>query len=552
MATRVLTAFFTLAGAPETGLTPTVTVRKVSDNSVVVNAQSMSEIGDGWYKYSWSSYDDTEQYVVIYNAGTDTVDARYLYSESSVADVRAIHEKTTNLPSDPADQSQVEAAISTAESNIRGVDSDTLKSISDQIDALPATDEYTAALAAIQADLDNPNQYKADVSALATEANATTNTANIIAEIDANETKIDAMQGNVTDILADTDTMEADLKSYMDTKETNIIAEIDANEIKIDALPAVGEYSAALAAIQADLDNPNQYKADISALALEASVQAVKSKTDNLPADPASQSAITSAISVSESAIRGSDSDDLKALSDQMDAAQSDLDNPNQYKADVSGLALEASVQDVKVKTDNLPVDPAAESNATLNRTQILNAIPSAADIDSELSSTHGSSSWEGESADVADLALESTAQAIKAKTDNLPADPTSETQATANKDEIIGEINDNESLLSTIDGNVVQIRAKTDLIPANFSTVLDNITEMLSRVLGLVHDNIVVDDYEYDVADNHTDCVAYIYDSKTNAELHDKITGLLYKYTLSVGIDGFNRVNLHRMVREL
>ena len=64
----------------------------------------------------------------------------------------------------------------------------------------------------------------------------------------------------IDDILVDTDTMEADLKTYMDTKETNIIVEIDANETKIDAL-------------QTDLDNPNQYKADVSALAIEANVE---------------------------------------------------------------------------------------------------------------------------------------------------------------------------------------------------------------------------------------------------------------------------------------
>jgi hypothetical protein len=47
--------------------------------------------------------------------------------------------------------------LDTAESNIRGADSDTLKSISDQLDTA-------------QADLDNPDQFKADVASLATAA----------------------------------------------------------------------------------------------------------------------------------------------------------------------------------------------------------------------------------------------------------------------------------------------------------------------------------------------------------------------------------------------
>ncbi len=52
------------------------------------------------------------------------------------ADVAAIKAKTDNLPSDPADESLLEAAITTAESNIRGVDNDTLKTLSDQIDGI--------------------------------------------------------------------------------------------------------------------------------------------------------------------------------------------------------------------------------------------------------------------------------------------------------------------------------------------------------------------------------------------------------------------------------
>ncbi len=48
--------------------------------------------------------------------------------------------------------------------------------------------------------------------------------------------------------------------------------------------------------------------------------------------------------------------------------------NEASFKADVSGLALEATAQAIKAKTDNLPADPASESS---------------------LASTHGSGSWE-------------------------------------------------------------------------------------------------------------------------------------------------------------
>jgi len=78
--------------------------------------------------------------------------------------------------------------------------------------------------------------------------------------------------------------------------------------------------------IQSDLDNPAQYKADVSSLALESTAQAIKSKTDNLPSDPSSQSQVETAITLSETNIRGADSDTLKTISDQLDAAQTNVD----------------------------------------------------------------------------------------------------------------------------------------------------------------------------------------------------------------------------------
>lgn len=50
--------------------------------------------------------------------------------------VDAIKLKTDNLPSDPASQSSVEAAITASEGNIRGTDNDTLKTLSEQLDTI--------------------------------------------------------------------------------------------------------------------------------------------------------------------------------------------------------------------------------------------------------------------------------------------------------------------------------------------------------------------------------------------------------------------------------
>src|SRR5690606_3717553 len=62
----------------------------------------------------------------------------------------------------------------------------------------------------------------------------------------------------------------------------------------------------------------------------------------------------------------GADGDTLETLSDQLDTAQTDLDNPSQYKADVSALALKADLQDVEDKIDVIATDTTTEISATL------------------------------------------------------------------------------------------------------------------------------------------------------------------------------------------
>lgn len=53
----------------------------------------------------------------------------------------------------------------------------------------------------------------------------------------------------------------------------------------------------------------------------------------------------------------------LDVVENDLQTAQADLDDPGQYKADVSSLALEATAQAVKAKTDGLPADPASETS---------------------------------------------------------------------------------------------------------------------------------------------------------------------------------------------
>jgi len=133
-----------------------------------------------------------------------------------------------------------------------GADGDTLETLSDEI-------------ATVQADLDNPDQYKADVSG-------------IPAAVWAYTTRTLSSFGTlIADIWAHT---TRTLSAFGFTVATNSDANVSAIKAKTDNLPAnpapAGEYDTELAAIQADLNNPDQYKADVSGLALESTLSAIK------------------------------------------------------------------------------------------------------------------------------------------------------------------------------------------------------------------------------------------------------------------------------------
>ena len=77
-----LFAFFTEEGTPKTGLSPTITVWN-SDGDVVVNAQSMTEISSGFYKFDFSTYDNSVEYVIRADGGAGLADYdRYVFGSN--------------------------------------------------------------------------------------------------------------------------------------------------------------------------------------------------------------------------------------------------------------------------------------------------------------------------------------------------------------------------------------------------------------------------------------------------------------------------------------
>jgi hypothetical protein len=77
----------------------------------------------------------------------------------------------------------------------------------------------------------------------------------------------------------------------------------------------------------------------------------------------------------------------------------------------------------------------------------------------------------------------------------------------------------------------------------------IDAIKADVTRVLGLVNENVVME-HNYDVEDKHTGWTVWIYDSKTNADSHDKSTGLLETYTMTVTYDASDNPTVTKIVR--
>lgn len=95
MARKILSAHYTVSNVPALGLSPTTTIWELNAltplvNTLVVSNGNTVEIGGGWYRYDFLTYDPTKSYVFTFDGGA-TLDSgeRYKYggNESYEEDV---------------------------------------------------------------------------------------------------------------------------------------------------------------------------------------------------------------------------------------------------------------------------------------------------------------------------------------------------------------------------------------------------------------------------------------------------------------------------------
>ena len=83
----IVTTYVTTAGAPATGLSVTVRIWRVraATQTLVVTDAAMTEVGDGFYKYEFTTWDPLENYVFRSDSGVAQADSeRYATGASGL------------------------------------------------------------------------------------------------------------------------------------------------------------------------------------------------------------------------------------------------------------------------------------------------------------------------------------------------------------------------------------------------------------------------------------------------------------------------------------
>lgn len=86
---NVVSFFTSGSGSPAVGLAPTITIRNVSSSQVVIESAALTEIGDGWYRYQFATYDGDVDYAMTIDGGSPGLDSRYAFAgnENFVQDI---------------------------------------------------------------------------------------------------------------------------------------------------------------------------------------------------------------------------------------------------------------------------------------------------------------------------------------------------------------------------------------------------------------------------------------------------------------------------------
>lgn len=270
---------------------------------------------------------------------------------------------------------------------------------------------------------------------------------------------------------------DADLHDALDSysNKDNWKADVSNLDTTVSSRAPAGEYNSEIASlssqiesVQADLDNPDQYKADVSALAIEANVAGHVTSSLN-SYDPPTRGELTS----DKEEIIG----EVNANETKIDAIPTnpmlDTENGSSFgsipdMAKDSTVAKEASVEG-HVTTALGAYDPPTRAELTSDKDEIISEISDitlSGDVEIDESTLHSAldsyTSKDNWKADVSALAIEAN---VEGHATNALAsyDPPTRAEATSDKEEVITQVNANETKIDTMQSDVTEIKNYTN-----------------------------------------------------------------------------------------
>jgi hypothetical protein len=316
--------------------------------------------------------------------------------------------------------------------------------------------------------------------------------------------------------------------SDTDLFATNLIEDFSVSTDASSGSGLTAAQEAKIDAIQTDLDNPDQYKADTTTLATSAQVVTVQADLDN----PDQYKADVSSLAPSGE------------YNTRLNTIQADLDNPDQYKADVSGLPTSAEI------TDDVWDEIASDHDTELSTGWLLSSIySSSVTASTETTTTSGAlvrtvnfGNGKSSLSTVGYTLLNADGGEYRARTETgVYTIGTSGGCYGANitfDDDWHGSI-----LWDTGDDN--RAWASEDFNGNAFKFITDINTDV-EKILGLVHENIYMDNPGYDSDDNLTSLRVRIYSAAASVGTTDDV---ISTYTITSAGDGAGKFSSWQQV---
>ena len=242
------TAYFAEEGTGKTGLSPLLYLYKVSDNSLVVSGEAMTEVARGGYKYNYAGADNTESYMGDADSVTLTGSERYApINTTSQGEVTDILTDTTAIE---IDTTSIEGKVDTINTNVNAIPTTAMRGTDGVSLVVPDVAGTAPTAIEIRQEIDsNSTRLDADMTSRAPSSEYDTEMARITADVateakqDIIDTAVDAipttaMRGTdgVSLVIPDVAGTATTLHGITDGKIDTVDTVVDAIKAKTDTI----------------------------------------------------------------------------------------------------------------------------------------------------------------------------------------------------------------------------------------------------------------------------------------------------------------------------